>query len=95
MELQFVDPARIPLDVGGDRVGGVLVVLGLDQVEQLVGADQPFGQLADPGDGLVQQRAFAPQRLRAVGVVPDVGILEFPVDFLEALYPCLVVKETP
>ena len=83
------------LDIGDDGVGGFLVVLGLDQVEQFVGAGEPFGKLADAGDGLVERGAFAAQGLRTLGVVPDIGILELALDFLQALDPGVVVKETP
>lgn len=95
MELELVDAAGVALDVLGDGVGGVLVLLGLGQFEQLVGGDQAFGQFADAGDGLVQQRALAAQRLGPFRVVPDVGALELAVDFLEAFYLGVVVKDTP
>jgi len=85
----------VPLDVLGHGAGGVLVVLGFGQVEQFAGAGQPFGQLADAVDGLVEQRALAPQRLRAFGVVPDVRVLQLAFYFLQALALGVVVKETP
>ena len=95
MEFELVDAARVALDVGGDRVGGVLVVLGLDQVEQFVGAGEALGELADAADGLVQRRTLAAQRLRAFGVVPDIRVFQLPVVFLETLYFRVVVKDTP
>ena len=95
MELELVDAARVALDVGGDRVGGLLVVLGLDQVQQFAGPGQAFVELADAGDVLVQQRPFAAQRLGARRIVPDVRVFQFPVDFLEPLYLGVVVKDTP
>jgi len=52
-------------------------------------------QLADAVDGLVQQRAFAAQGLRARGVVPDVGAFEFAVYFFQTLFLGVVVKDTP
>src|SRR3546814_9081027 len=52
LELELVDAARVTLDVGGDRVGGLLVVFGLDQVQQFVGAGQAFAELADAGHGV-------------------------------------------
>src|SRR3546814_604105 len=74
LELQPVDAAGEALDILDHGAGRVLVVLGLGQVQQLAGTGQALGQLADAVDGLVEQRALAPQRLRAVGVVPDVGV---------------------
>ena len=91
----LLDAARVALDVVDDRMRGVLVVFHLDQVEQLAGADQAFGQVADAVDGLVQQRALAAQRLRAFGVVPDVGVFQFAVDFFQTLDLGVVVKDTP
>ena len=61
-------------------------------------APQPH---ADAMDGLVEQlhpggpAGFAAQGLRTLGVVPDIGILELALDFLQALDPGVVVKETP
>jgi hypothetical protein len=95
LELELVDAARIALDVLGDRVGGVLVVFQLDEVEQLVGSSQPLAQAADAVDGLVEQRAFASQRLGAFGIVPDIGAFQFPIDFFQAFDLGVVVKETP
>jgi len=83
------------LDVLDHGIGGFLVVLRLGQVEQFARAAQALGQLADAVDGLVERRALAPQRLRALRVVPDVGVLEYALYFLEALALGVVVKETP
>ena len=77
------------------RLRGVLVVLHLGQLQQLAGADQAIGQVADAVDGLVQQRPLAPQRLRAGGVVPDVGMFQFAFYFFQAFALGVVVKDTP
>src|SRR5690606_24697034 len=95
LELQLLHLTRKAVDVGLDRLHGFGVVLGLGQVEQFGGADQAIGQVADAVDGLVEQGALAPQRLRALGVVPDVRVLELALYFLEALALRVVVKETP
>jgi hypothetical protein len=95
LEFQLFDAARIALDVVDHGLRGLLVVLHLGEVEQLAGAGEAFGQAADAVDGLVEQRALAAERLRAFGVVPDVGALEFSVDFFQTLYFRVVVKDTP
>jgi hypothetical protein len=95
LEFELVDAARITLDVLDDRVGGVLVVFQFDQLEQFARADEAFAQVADPVDRLVQQRTLAAQRLRAFGVVPDIGVFQFAVDFFQTLDLGVVVKETP
>jgi hypothetical protein len=94
-EFQLLDPARITLDVGDDRVGGVLVVFHLDQVEQFGRAFEALGQFTDAVDGFFQRRTLATQRLRAGGVVPDVGIFQFAIDFFQTLDLGVVVKDTP
>ncbi|BCT93852.1 hypothetical protein LYSHEL_28790 [Lysobacter helvus] len=53
LEFQLFDVLRVTLDVGGDGVGGVLVVFELDQFEQFARAVQTFGEVADAVDGLV------------------------------------------
>ncbi len=95
LEFELVDAARVTLDVLDDRIRGVLVVFQLDEVQQFAGADQAFAQVADAVDGLVQQRAFAAQRLRAFGVVPDVGTFQLAIDFFQTLDLGVVVKDTP
>jgi len=52
-------------------------------------------ELAEAVDGLVEQRAFAAEGLRARRVVPDVGAFEFAVYFFQALLAGVVVKDTP
>jgi hypothetical protein len=44
---------------------------------------------------LVQRRALLVQSLRALGIAPDIRILEFAGDFLQALLLALEVKDTP
>jgi hypothetical protein len=95
LELQLFDATRVTLDIGDDRVRGVLVVFHLDEFEQLVRAFEAFGQFTDAVDGLVEQRAFAAEGLRARRVVPDVGAFEFAVDFFQTLFLGVVVKDTP
>jgi hypothetical protein len=95
LEFQLLHALGVAFDVGHDRVRSVLVVFHLDEFEQLVRAFQPFGQVADPVDGLVEQRPFAAQGLRPGGVVPDVGAFQFTVDFFQALALGVVVKDTP
>jgi hypothetical protein len=95
LEFELVDSARVALDVLDDRIGRVLVVFQFHEIQQLAGADKPFAQAADAVDGLVQQRAFTPQRLSAFGVVPYIGTFQLSIDFFQALDLGVVVKETP
>jgi hypothetical protein len=95
VEFQLLDAAGETLDVLDHGIGRVLVVLHFRQVQQLAGAHEAFAQVADAVDRLVQQRTLASQRLRAFGIVPDVGIFQLAVDFFQALDLGVVVKETP
>jgi hypothetical protein len=95
LELDLLDAARIALDIVDDGLRGVLVVFHLDEFEQFVRAFQAFVQRADAVDGLVEQRAFAAQGLRACAVVPDVGVFQLAVDFFQTLVLGVVVKDTP
>jgi hypothetical protein len=49
----------------------------------------------DAVDDLVERRALLAQLLRALRMVPDVGIFELAADFFETLGLRLVVKDTP
>jgi hypothetical protein len=94
-EFQLLDPARVTLDVGDDRIGGVLVVFHLDQVEQFSGTFQAFVQFTDAVDGLFQRRTLTAQCLCACGVVPDGRVFQFAIDFFQTLDLGVVVKDTP
>ncbi|EHQ52144.1 hypothetical protein ECTPHS_05601 [Ectothiorhodospira sp. PHS-1] len=44
---------------------------------------------------MVQLGTLAPQGLGFFGVVPDVGVFQFPTDFFQALALGIEVKDTP
>jgi hypothetical protein len=95
LELQLLHALLVAVDVGDDRVRGVLVVLGFDQLQQLAGSGEAFGQRPDAVDRLVEQGAFAAQRLRPFGIVPDIRVFQFALYFFQALALGVVVKDTP
>ena len=95
MELELVDAARIAFDVLDDRVRRVLVVFQFDEIQQFASAGQPFAQVADAVDGLVEQGTLPAQGLCAFGIVPDVGAFEFAIDLFQPFDLGVVVKETP
>ena len=95
LEFELVDAARVALDIRLDRQRGVVVFLHFDQFQELFRAGQAVFQIADAVDGLVEQRALATQRLRAFGVVPDIRIFQFAVDFFQTLGFGVIVKDTP
>jgi len=71
------------------------VAFGLCQLQQLVGAGQAFIEAADAVDDLVELRALLAELLRALGLVPNVGVFELTTDFFETFLLRLVVKDTP
>ena len=84
-----------PVEVGGNRLGGAVVLLGFGQFEQFAGAAQAIAERADAVDDPVERSAFLAELLRPLRIVPDVWILEFPGYFLETFTLGVVVKDTP
>ena len=75
----------------GDRVG----VIFLDgEIEEFTCVGETTGYLVQADDNLLETRTLLPERLRALGLVPDVGLLEFPLDFGQAFGLAVVVKDT-
>jgi hypothetical protein len=83
------------LDVGHDRVRGVLVVLALGQIQQFAGFGQAIDQFAHRGDQLVEHGALAAQGLGALGIVPDIRVFEFAGNFFKPFDLQVEVKDTP
>ncbi|NIJ70649.1 hypothetical protein FHY09_003126 [Xanthomonas sp. 60] len=83
------------LQVRDHRIGRVLVLFGFGQLQQLARLGQAIEDAGDAAYGLVQQRALAPQVLGVFGLVPDIGIFEFPRYFFEPFLLGVVVKDTP
>ena len=84
-----------PVEIGRNRLGGAVVLLGFGQVEQFSSASQTVAERADAVDDLVERGALLAELLRPLRVVPDVWVLEFPGYFLETLALGVVVKDTP
>lgn len=78
-----------------DIVDGAFVALFNGHVEQLARVGQTAGHLVQGLDDLCQRRALAAQFLGVFGLVPDVRVFEFAVDFDQALMLLIVVKDTP
>ena len=95
LEFELLDMLRQPFDVGGNRLGRAVVLFGLGQFEQFVGAVQALVERADAVDDLVERSALLAELLCAFRVVPDVRIFQFATDFLETFALGVVVKDTP
>jgi hypothetical protein len=83
------------LDIARDRKRSALVAFLDGQIEQIARLGQALGQAADAADDAFEARAFLAEVLRALRVVPDVGMFEFAGDFFEPLGLGLEVKDTP
>jgi hypothetical protein len=95
LELEAGDFLLQPLGVlldGGDRAG---VVLRLGEIEEFRGFVDTASQAIEGADDALELRALAAELLRALGLTPDPGILEFPQDLRQSLAASFVVKGTP
>jgi hypothetical protein len=84
------EAAEIRLDLSRRR----RVVLLDGEFEQLAGVVQPLRQFVEGLDDPLELRAFAAERLGALGLVPDVGLFQFAPDLGEAFRLAVVVKDT-
>jgi hypothetical protein len=64
-------------------------------LQQFARVVEARGQLVERDDDLFELRAFLPQGLRPLGLVPDIGLLQLALDFYEPLCLAVVVKDTP
>jgi len=94
-ELQRLDNALVGGEVRRHRLQGVGVILLPGHLEQFARLIQPGQQAPHLTDDRVQRRALAIQVLGALGVIPDIGLLELAGDFFEAFLLFSEVKDTP
>jgi len=71
-----------------------LVVLRAAEFEQLRGVLEPLADVVEAADGAVEGLLLAPQVLRALGVVPERGVLEGSGDFRQTRELGVEVKDT-
>jgi hypothetical protein len=70
------------VDVGDDRVEGVLVAFHLGKLEQLERAGEALVQRLQAVDDLLERGALAAEALRLLGLVPDGRAFQLATDFL-------------
>jgi hypothetical protein len=78
-----------------DRCQYFLLAFLDGQFQHFGGVGQAALQGVQRGNDIAEPGAFAAQRLRAFRVVPDAGIFQFTVDFLEPVPFPGIVKDTP
>ena len=82
LKLESFDFRGRPVHIGLDPCGGRQIVLLRSQIDQLGGIVQTALEMIQADDDLLEFGAFLAQFLRALRVVPDAGLLEFPGYFL-------------
>jgi hypothetical protein len=94
LEFQLLDLEGQSLGVGLDSIDGVRIRLGRGQIQQLGRIGQGAREPIESADDLLELGAFLSQFLRAVRVVPDTGLLELALYFLQPLVLIVVIKDT-
>jgi hypothetical protein len=85
-----LESLQVPLDFG--RRGRVVFV---DRERQeFIGIPQAVGYLVQPDNDLLQLRPLPAERLRPLGLVPDVRLFQLALDFGQTFRLLIVVKDT-
>jgi hypothetical protein len=95
LKLEFREAFFEACKIADDVLHGIAVVLFLGKRQQIFRIRQAAAKLVQRDDYELQRSAFLAQRLRALRIVPDVGLLEFALYFGESLCLGLIVKGTP
>jgi len=85
----------ILVQVGDHGQGGLFVLFAFSQFQQFGGFGQPVEDGGDAAYRLLEAGTLAAQGLGVFGVVPDIGVFQFPGYFFQTLFLGVVVKDTP
>jgi hypothetical protein len=94
LEFQLLDFEGQSLGVGLDSLDGVRIRLGRGQIQQLGGIGQGAFEPIESADDLLELGSLLSQFLRAVRDVPNTGLLELALYFLQPLVLIVVIKDT-
>jgi len=94
LELELLDFQTQALDVGFHLVGGAGIGLFGREFQQLRGIAQGASQAIQTAHDLLELGALLPQLLGAIRVVPDAGLLELALYFLQPFVLLIVIKDT-
>ncbi len=94
MKLELFDLAGQPVDVGLDLIGRPGVPLFGGQIEQLRRIAQRALEPVQSADDLLEPGALLAQILGALRVVPNTGLFELALYFLEPFVSVVVIKDT-
>jgi len=81
--------------IAGHGLHHIRVIFLLGEIQQFMGLGKFGGETGQGADLGFQARALTPQFLGALGIVPDVGLLELALDFGQTMLLGIEVKDTP
>jgi hypothetical protein len=87
----LLEACQVLLDLGG----GVGIVFFDREREQLVRVTEAVANFVETDDDLFQLRAFLAECLGPFGLIPNVGLFEFALDFRQPFRLAFIVKDTP
>jgi hypothetical protein len=95
LEFEGLDFLRQAGNVSLDLRGGVEIVVAFSQLQELCAVGETAGQAVQAADDRIEPGSFLAQFLRALGIVPDIGLLELALYFLQPFALAFVLKDTP
>jgi len=93
-EFELLDLALQLAEIGLDRLEGVVVVLGLGELEEILEVARLRVDLLQRQYHVFELALFLAELLRALGVVPDGRVFQRAVNFFELRCFHIVVKDT-
>ena len=95
LEFKLFNVAGVALDFGGDALGAVLVAFINGHAEELLGVVNARREALEAADEVFKELLLLAYFLRMLGIVPELRILDFPVDFFKPPLLAVDVKDTP
>lgn len=95
LELQLAELAFQVIEIRVDLVQRTFVIFFVRHLQQRFGVIDATLQVFQSLDDIFQRGAFPAQRLRLIGITPDVRVFEFALDLGQAFSLTVVVKDTP
>ena len=93
-ELKPADGLLESAQIADDLIDGIAVILVNSQRKQFFCVGESRCQLVETQDHLLQQGTLLPQRLGPLGLIPDIRLLEFALNFGQPFRLGVIVKDT-
>jgi hypothetical protein len=94
LKFEFLDLETQAIDVGLDLLSRCRIGFLLGQIQKFRRIAQAPLQAVQAADHLLEFGAFLAQFLSTLRVIPNAGLLELALYFLQALMPIVVIKDT-